>query len=206
MSATESGIQVSGRGRASAVPDVMVLDTGVEAMAQNPSAAFAAARAGLVRVRESALAAGVAPEDLQTSAVSLHPNYDRDGAINGHVGSLGVTIKVRDIAAGGAVIDAITSAATDVARINGIRLEHSDPTALQQEARASAVADARARAQELADLVGRRLGACAWISEGGSPGPRPMAALRAEAAGDQMIDPGQVEIGVTVATVWEFAD
>lgn len=206
LTSDQVGIHVVGIGRASAVPDVLVLDAGTEATAKNPGKAFAAAREGLVALREAALAAGVAPDDLQTGTVALHPDW-REGHTDGHVASVGLSIKVRDIAGSGPVIDAVTAAAGSVARINGITLEHSQPAELQQQARAGAVADARAKAEELATLVGRSLGACTWISEGGGePGPRPMMARAAVAEAALPIDPGAVEVTAVVTTRWTFGD
>lgn len=201
----ESGVRVTGEGSAGAVPDVMVLDAGVEASAGNPGDAFASAREGLAALRSGVLDAGVAESDLQTSDVSLHPRYNRDGQPDGHVASLGVRIRVREMSESGAVIDAVTSSAGSVARINGIGLEHSRPAELRQRARAAAVVDARSKAEELAALTGRTLGDCQWISEGGVPSPRPMMSVRAEAVSDGMaVDPGQVQVSVQVTAIWAF--
>lgn len=198
---SKHGLEVTGVGRVGAVPDVMVLDAGVEVVAQDPGSAYQRATEALTGLREAALAAGIAPVDLQTTQVLLHPVHDRDGVVSGHQASLGLAIVVRDLAGSGSVIDAVTTGAGEHARLNGIRLEHSDPTALADEARRRAFADAKARAMELAQLAGRPLGECAWVAEADDRGPAPrmMAAQMA-------VDPGQVEQVVSLITRWRFAD
>ncbi|MFN8126664.1 MAG: SIMPL domain-containing protein [Candidatus Nanopelagicales bacterium] len=200
---SKHGLQVTGVGRAGAVPDVMVLDAGVEVVAADPGAAYQAATAALAGLRRAAVDAGIAERDLRTSQVLLHPVHDRDGAVSGHQASLGLAIVVRDLSGSGAIIDSVTAGAGEHARLHGIRLEHSDPEVLSEEARRLAFVDARTRAGELAALAGRPLGRCVWVAEGGDASPRP--AFRAMAA-EMAVDPGQVEQTVTLATRWEFAD
>ena len=187
--------------------DVMVPALrGRRATARDPGAAFEEAKSAIAGLREAVLATGVEVRDLQTSQVNLHPTYDREGRINGHQASLGMRITVRDIAGSGVVIDAVTAGAGEHARLGGIRLDHSDPAALVVAARQAAVADARSRAQSLALLVGRQLGRCTRLEEvEAHMAPRMMAA-RSTPAAEMVVDGGEVEQAVTVATVWEFTD
>lgn len=195
---------MTGTGKAAAPPDVMVVEAGVEVMAADPGSAFERAKEALAGLRQAVLAQGVATADLQTSQVNLYPTHDRDGNMNGHQASLGLVITVRDISGSGAVIEAVTAGAGDYARLSGIRLEHSDPQTLVSLARQRAVADAQSKAAELAALVGRSVGSCVRVEDGGGfAAPRMMAA---RAMPEMTVDPGEVEQTVTVATVWEFAD
>jgi len=206
MNEQDSGIHVTGTGKPGGAPDVMVLEAGVEVVADDPGAAFERAKVALAGLREAVLGQGVEATDLQTSQVNLYPTHDRDGRMNGHQASLGLTITVRDIAGSGAVIDAVTAGAGEHARLSGIRLDHSDPESLVMLARRRAMADARARAVELAGLADRSVGRCVRLEEsGGFPAPRMMAA-RSMPAAEMMVDAGEVEQTVSVATVWEFAD
>jgi uncharacterized protein YggE len=204
MNDRDTGIHVTGTGRATAPPDVMVLDAGVEVSATDPGTAFEQAKTAMAGLRDAILARGIEAKDLQTSQVSLHPTHDRDGRVNGHQASLGLRIVVHDIAGSGAVIDAVTAGAGKHARLNGLRLDHSDPVALLTHARVLAVADARAKAQELADLTQRKVGRCVRVEEVGGA-PRMMMA-RTMAAAEMAVDGGEVEQEVTVSTVWDFAD
>lgn len=207
MNERDPGIHVTGTGRAAGAPDVMVLDAGVEVSAQDPGSAFEQAKAAMSGLRDAVLERGVEQRDLQTSQVALHPMYDRDGQVNGHQASLGLRITVRDIAGSGEIIDAVTAGAGEHARLTGIRLDHSDPVALLSQARSLAVQDARAKAQELADLTHRRVGCCVRVEEVATGGaPRMMMARAAMVGAEMAVDGGEVEQDVTVATVWEFAD
>lgn len=203
MEELDGGIHVTGTGTAGAAPDVMVVDAGVEVTAADPGAAFERAKEALAGLRQAVLALGVAEKDLQTSQVTLYPTHDRDGNPNGHQAGLGLVITVRDISGSGAVIDAVTAGAGEYARLNGIRLDHSEPQALVSLARRRAVADAQSKAAELAGLVGRSVGKCVRVADGASPAPRMMAA---RAMPEMAVDAGEVEQTVTVATVWQFAD
>ena len=178
--------------------------------ADNPGDAFVRAKQALAKLRAAALSAGITETDLATTTVSLHPSYNSKGEPNGHEASFGLAITVRQMDAAGDVISAVTKAAGVSARLNGVRLEHSDPSHLITEARELAVADARAKAEQLAALVGGSLGECVAITEGGGPSPRPMM-MRSMAFADSggsesfSIDPGQVKVSVTVHTAWKLS-
>lgn len=205
MSDLSDGISVTGTGIAGAVPDTMVLQTGVEVTAADPGAAFTAAAAALDAVRAAVISAGVEAADLRTTQVALRPVHDRDGRVNGHEAALGLAVMVRDMGRSGSIIDQVTRAGGTHARLFGMQLEHSDPTELMSRARERAMADARDRAQELARLAGRSLGRCVAVAEPGASGPRPMMAARA-GGGEMAVDPGQLEQSVSVLTRWEFGD
>ncbi|MEE8354131.1 MAG: SIMPL domain-containing protein, partial [Dehalococcoidales bacterium] len=95
----------------------------------------------------------------------------------------------------------------DFIRIDGISFTVDDPTPFQAEARQEAMADAAAKAEELAELAGVRLGKATFISESsaGQP-PVPVLAEMAvmSAAVSTPISPGEVEIRVTVQVVYEI--
>ncbi len=206
MNELDRGIHAMGTGRAAGTPDVMVIDAGVEVAAADPGAAFEQAKSAIAGLRRAVLSEGVAEHNLRTSQVDLHPTYDREGRINGHQASLGIRITVRDIAGSGSVIDAVTAGAGDHARLGGIRLEHSNPAALEVQARQAAVADARTRAEALAALAGRQLGRCVRLEELDAQVAPRMMATRSIPGAEMVVDGGEVEQTVTVATVWEFAD
>lgn len=207
MTEVDGGIHVTGSGRAGAPPDVLILNAGVEVVAKDPGVAFDQAKGALADLRAAVRARGIDDSDLQTSRVDLYPTHDRNGKVNGHQAALGLTITVRDIAGSGAIIDAVTSAAGGHARLAGIRLDHSDPTSLVALARSRAVADARRRAQELADVLDRTVGRCVRVEEFGGEQPMPrMMAARGMPTAEMSVDGGEVEHVVTVSVVWDFAD
>jgi uncharacterized protein YggE len=75
-----------------------------------------------------------------------------------------------------------------------------DPSKYYTEARAEAVADAKEKAQQLADLAGVQLGAPFYISEGGGYTPTPiymdyaMRSYEGSSVPTTPINPGETEI------------
>jgi uncharacterized protein YggE len=116
-------------------------------------------------------------------------------------------ITVRNLAKAGQVLSAATSAGAD--QMFGIHFELEDPSALQAEARQKAVADARVRAERLAQLAGVRLGQPVSITEmdgGQMPPPMPMM-MRADAAQAQVpVERGELTITTTVQIVYALPE
>ena len=69
---SKHGLEVTGVGRGGAVPDVMVLDAGVEVVAQDPGSAYQRATEALTGLREAALAALKAPVDAFFDGVMVN--------------------------------------------------------------------------------------------------------------------------------------
>ena len=101
-------------------------------------------------------AAGVARRDVRTTLLSVQPRYDyRDGKAPTLVGydlANVVEVTVRDLAALGAVVDgALAAGATS---LDGLAFRVDDPREAERAARTAAVAEARARAEVLAEAAG----------------------------------------------------
>jgi uncharacterized protein YggE len=109
--------------------------------------------------------------------------------------TVGVTI--RDIDRVGEVPDAAVAAGAN--QVYGVSFTIADETKWQAEARAKAVADARARAKELAGLSGVELGQVLTISEivGNVSGPVPFRAME-RAVGAGGIAPGELELSTRI--------
>ena len=100
--------------------------------------------------------AGVADRDIQTSNVSLNPEYrypqNESPQLTGYTATNQLTIRFRDIGASGKILDALVSQGAN--QINGPNLTIDKPEAALDEARANAVAIGRARAEALCALAG----------------------------------------------------
>ena len=124
-----------------------------------------------------------------------------------------LTVKVRDLDSVGEIIDSVIEAAGDIVRINGINFSLEDSQALEDEARAAAVADLRAKAARLAELAGVELGPLVYLSEMGGSAPfsrfdRGFDTF-AYASSEVLltsIQPGELEAVVTVVGVFEIAE
>jgi len=98
-------------------------------------------------------------------------------------------------------------AAGDLTQVGGISFTIDDPRALRSQARQAAMADAQAKADELARLAGVTLGKPTYISESAyTPYPQPYFAARAMEApatgGSTEISPGQLEVVVSVQVTY----
>jgi hypothetical protein len=149
-------------------------------------------------------AAGIAEKDVQTSRLSLQPQYapNRPGPspVVGYRASNRVTIKVRDVSKVAGVIDTLVGAGAN--EIGGINFMVSQASKLLDEARDKAVADARRKAEIYARAAGVTLGAPLSISEDGNAPPMPyrnrMSAMVARAPVAQ----GEETLSVTVSVSW----
>jgi len=197
-------LTVVGSGSASAVPDRATAQIGVDAQAASLQAATRQNDKRLLAVIESLKAAGIAEPDIQAVHYNLYAEQRYDPATNEPTGGLtyrvsnGLSVTVHDLTKVGAVLaDAMKAGASS---ISGVTFSIADTTALEATAREKAVADAKARAQSLAQLSGVELGEVVAISEViGGPGPvfYELGGL-AGGEGGAPLQPGQLEVRVQV--------
>jgi uncharacterized protein YggE len=202
---------VTGTGEASARPDLAVISAGVVVQADTASAALADNTRAMNAVLEQLTAAGLPPEDVQTSQFSVMPLYEsrppqpenlEPPRIVGYQVSNQVTARVRDLERLGAILDALVRAGAN--SIGGPAFDIADPEALLAQARDAAVADAIAKAERYATAAKVGLGKIVSIEEGGSYAP-PHPMMRAEAmAADVPIAPGQTELSASVTITFEI--
>jgi uncharacterized protein YggE len=204
--ACERTITVIGHGEVTAKPDALSTTLGVEAKAPTVAEAMRDATARMNAVIAALKGAGVAERDLRTTHLSV--GFERQpeaGPEAGPRGSYRVTnlveVKIRDINVASAVLDAaVRAGANDV---YGISFAVDDPAIFEMRARKTAMADARMRAESLADWSGVRLGPVLSISETVGAVPRPMFvghALRAE--GGPPMEPGELRMTAQVQVVY----
>lgn len=200
-------ITVSAEGRVDAVPDMATVSLGVVTRDDTAAAALDANSAAVAQVLATLSAAGIADRDLQTTGLSVNPDWDHsstgEGRIRGYVASNQVTARVRDMAILGPVLDAAVKDGANT--LNGLSFALADPGPQLQEARARAVAEARARAEVLAQAAGVTLGRVLSITEGGGGIDVPMPAYRSAAMEAVPVAQGEVSSVVSVTVVWEIA-
>ncbi|WP_421732505.1 SIMPL domain-containing protein [Cellulomonas sp.] len=201
------GVTVTGFGEAEAVPDVAIADLGAEARAVDAERALAEAGECLDRMRAVLREAGVEDRFLRTTQSSTWT----DGSARGSsrvVARLGLQVRLHDVAVAGDVVGAAVVAGGEPARMDGIRLEVSDPTQPRVLAREAAWADAVARATHWATLSGRRLGEVQWVTEGGSAGaPMAMDWMGGSAKAMSVpVEAGQQTVSANVTVRWAWAE
>lgn len=202
-------VSVSADGAANRVPDVAVISTGVVTQAADPNAAMRANSEQMTRVVSALKAAGIAERDVQTSGIGLNPQYryaeNQPPAITGYQANNTVTVKVRDIARLGKVLDALVASGAN--QISGPSFEVDQPEAAYDEARLDALKAARARADLYAKALGLRVVRVVSISEGGAmaPGPMPvMLRAKADMAAAPPVSPGESRLAITLNVVFEL--
>lgn len=205
-------LTVTGEGVAEAVPDMATIRVGVQNGAATAAEAMASTSAAMAAVLERLAGAGVAPRDVQTSGLSLSPVYDysrQDGSPPRQVGfeaRNGVTVRLRDIAAVGTVLDALVSDGANT--LEGITFGLQDPVPAMDEARRRAVAEARRKAELYAEAAGVRLERLVSLDEARGLSPRPEMFARAAAVADAAVPvaEGELSLSASVTMVYEIRD
>lgn len=204
-------ISVNGTGRVKATPDVADIQLGVTFQGEDAGSASAQSAEAMSSVVKALLGLGIAEADIQTTSLNLNPIYDYDDNppnITGWQASNMVRVTVRDINQVGDVVDAATGAgATDV---NGISFRVEDPSEAQGIARSQAVADAEAKALQLASDARVNIIGVVTISESGGQQPQPLylergnVAFASDEAFATPVLPGEVELSVNVFIQYEI--
>lgn len=203
-------LDINATGEVTRVPDIAIITAGVVTRSTTATGAIQEAADRMARVRTALGRAGVADRDIQTSTISLNPEYryenNRPPQLVGYTASNQLTVRFRDIRNSGKIIDALVREGAN--QINGPSLTIDKPEAALDEARARAVAAGRARAELYARSLGLRIVRVVSVSESTGyavPPPVPMYA-RAEVAGaaDTKIVPGEQKLQVNLAMVFEL--
>lgn len=213
LNSQQEGIWVNGEGKATAVPDVAILRLGIEAQEPTVAEAQAQANDAMDKVMTALTDEGVAEKDIQTryfniQKVTRWDNDKQQETVIGYQVTNMVTAKIREIKKTGTVIDAVAAAGGDLTRVDSVGFTVDDPTGYYKEARQKAVADAEAKAKQLADTAGVKLGKPTYISESSSvPGPiyrQDMVAAAGAPAVETPISPGEIEITTNIQLAYEI--
>jgi uncharacterized protein len=194
-------VTVNGTGSVTAVPDQASFSFTVQTKAATAAAALTRNGTQTRAVVAAVEGAGVDAAEVQTSQVSLDPVMSNDGtSILAFTASNTITVTALAVAKAGAVVDAAVGAGAT--NVYGPSLAVSSQDALYAKALKAAVAQARTKAQALADAAGQTLGSVVSIVEGGGPAPVPFAAKSAGDAAGTPIEPGTQEIDATVTVTF----
>jgi uncharacterized protein YggE len=213
-------ITVSGTGDAFAVPDIATFNFGADATAKT----VADAQKQVTTIVDAALAKikadGVADKDIQTIDYSANPKYEYSqvacpmiatagGApyvcppskqvLTGYEVNETISVKVRQVDNAGKVIGDIGG--TGVTNVSGISFTVDDPTITANEARTTAIADAKTKANELAKELGVTLVRVVSFNENGGGYPQPIFMSAGIASSDAKIaTPPQIPVGQNKVT------
>ena len=202
-------LSVSSRAEARKAPDIATFSAGVVTQAADGNAALRQNAEQMNRVLAAIKAAGVADKDVQTSGISLNPQYryeeNQPPRITGYQASNTVNVKLREVAKMGKVLDALVASGAN--QVNGPSFGIDDPEPLYDRARLDALKAARARAETYAGALGVRVRRIVSISEGGAAMPSPMprmAMMKAEAYDSTPVAAGESSVPVNLDVVFEL--
>ncbi len=202
---TPHTITVTGNGVAYGPPDIAVAQIGVQSRNAEPAAALDDANAKMTAILAALKGLGVADKDIQTSNFSISVQNDVEPTTGQSKGTFTyvvdntVSVTMRDLTKVGDVLGKVVAAGAN--NIYGVSYTVSDQSKLEAAARDMAMADAKARAEQLAKLAGVTLDQPMTISEY-SNGPQPLmrAAIAPSAAAGQAVpvSSGQIQVNLQV--------
>jgi uncharacterized protein YggE len=197
-------ITVVGTGQASGTPDVATVNIGIDTQSSNVQQAVSDNRTKMNALLDALKGQGIADNDIQTSNYSVYTEQQQNSpgktptasALTYRVSNQ-VNVTVRDVSKLGDVLDTVVSAGAN--NVYGVSFSVADPSSLQGDARAKAMADAKVRAESLASLAGVGLGDVVSISEVvNSVTPMYRAEAVASGVGGTPIQPGTLDVSMSV--------
>lgn len=205
-------LSVSGTGTAYLTPDIAYLYLGVHTEKQTAAEAVAENNGQTQGVIKALKDFGIDAKDIRTTNFSIWPQDKYDPQTNLPSGQKTyavdntVYVTVRDISKLGDLLDTIVNAGANT--VNSIQFDVADKDAATKDARAAAVKDAAVKAQELADAAGVKLGQLQSVSFVDNQ-PIPFfdgkgGGGAAPAAANVPIQPGQLNLTVTVTAMYEI--
>lgn len=202
---------LSAYGETRVAPDMATITLGVMTEGKTAAEAFAANATRMTAVMASLKKAGLPDRDIQTSNLSLNPQYkyveNQPPLLIGYQVSNQVTVTVRDLKKVGAAVDATVNAGAN--QVNGISFGLADPTAAENAAREAAVKALAAKADLYARATGYRIARLVTLSEGGGytpPMPMPMEAMafRGQAKDSTPVASGELRVRIDITGLYEM--
>jgi len=203
--AAERLITVTGHGTVAVAPDTAMIRIGVTSQGKTAREASAANAQQMTKVMNAIEQSGIAKKDVQTSRLSLQPQYDAKNGANRLLGfqvTNQITVRIHNIGNLPSLLDKAIGAGAN--EMSGIEFVVSEESKLLDQARGDAIADAHRKAVLYAKAAGATVGKAVAITEQGStPPPRPFQALRASAAAVP-VAPGEEMLRATVTVSYEL--
>lgn len=163
-------ISVRGEGEVLAKPDIGTFSFSVQAEGDDAATAQSSSAEKINAILAFLKESGVEDKDVKTSGYYLNPKYRYETTVcaansycppsnpilDGYEVTESVTVKVRDIDQSGTLISGVGE--RGATNISGLSFTIDDDSAIKDEARAAAIADAKERAKTIAKEMGVSLG------------------------------------------------
>lgn len=196
-------------------PDVAQIGAGVVTRATTARDAVRQNAEAMDRMIKRLRDLGIERQDIQTSNFNLNPDYRFDRETNeqkfsGYTVNNQVSVKLRDLARAGEVLDALVQAGAN--NVYGPNFMLEDDMEAKELARKNAFARGLAQAREFARMAGYSDVRLLEVSEnfqsyGRVPPPAMAIRVAAESSAvDTPIEPGEVGTGVTLGLKYEMVN
>jgi uncharacterized protein len=162
-------LTVQGTGMASATPNLLTVSVDIDVTDPSAKASLVDDDSKASAVTAVLRQGGVAAKDIQTSNVSIQPQYALGGDIIGYEMTNTLTAELRNFSTAGSVLDALTAAAGNATRIDSLSFSVEDPRKVEDAARTDAVHQAAAHARSMAQAAGERLGPVCSLTDESTP-------------------------------------
>jgi len=217
-------ISVSGEGKISATPDLATVDLGVMTTAATATDAKNQNDTKINQIIAFVKQQGIAAADIKTQQLNLYPQQSYGGImvpsgapstpkITGYQANQTVEVKVHGVDKDQSVLEKVLDGAVNSGanEVDGVNFSFNNPDSLQQQAQEAAIANAKTKAQALAQASGLNLGKVVSVSESNNvfPGPVPYAVNSAMGLGGAAksvapdIQPGSQEVDETMSVTFE---
>jgi uncharacterized protein YggE len=206
LAMTGTRLDIAATGEVTRAPDLATISAGVVTQAGSASKAMAQRMTATVAALRKA---GIADRDIRTAALRLTPQYryadNQPPVLTGYEASNQVSVKFRDIAKAGSILDSLVAAGAN--QIDGPNFSVDRPESALDEARTQALATAKARAELYAKAAGLRVKRIVRIGEAGGAEPpvRPMMMMAARAKQDSTpVHPGEETLAISLQVTFEL--
>jgi uncharacterized protein YggE len=151
-------VTVTGTGQVSITPNLLTLSLDVHTTASAANAALSQNNTVTAAVLKALSTGGVASRDLQTTNLTIQPNYGNTvGTVTGYSVDNTVVAKIRKFSTAGTLIDAAVTAGGNATRINGLSFSLTQPLTAQSRARNIAVHQAVTHAKAIATSANEKV-------------------------------------------------
>ena len=164
----DTEITVTGSGETQVSADTAIVSLGVNARDRDVLSAQQKVNGVIASIRQALIFQGIPEDCINTDYMNIYAIYDYQGdqeEVQAYNAGSTLAIKVTDMESVGKVIDCAFAAGANT--LNGISFSASDTEAAKADSLKKAVADARARAEVLAESAGLKITGIETISEGG---------------------------------------
>lgn len=207
----ERTIMVNGYGKVNGNNDIAVTTIGYSNTDKDVAKAQIENKKVMDQIGVDLKKIGVADKDLQNN-YTIYPNYNytqqKGQELIGYQVTNQVTIKIRDLTKIPDILSLVGKyGATEV---NGLSFTIDDPENLKADARAKALIDARAKAVELGQKLGVRIGSVVAYNEfeGNTGGPvytmKAMDSAPAMGGGPEVVSSGSQDVNMNVSVTYEI--